>query len=57
MTADSKLPEAERQNYRNVVDCLSRTMKEGGVARMWTGATPTIARAMVLSSTMLASYR
>jgi hypothetical protein len=56
MTADSKLPEAERHNYRNVVDCLSRTMKEGGITRMWTGATPTIARAIVLSSTMLASY-
>eukprot|EP00038_Savillea_parva_P007786 m.172523 g.172523 ORF g.172523 m.172523 type:complete len:297 (-) comp13552_c0_seq1:1415-2305(-) len=56
MSADSNAPPAERKHYRNVVDCLSRAAKKGGVVAMWAGATPTIIRAMLLSSTMLASY-
>jgi solute carrier family 25 (mitochondrial oxoglutarate transporter), member 11 len=51
MSADSKLPLADRRNYTGVVNCLSRIAKEeGGVRMWWRGATPTVARATLLSS-------
>eukprot|EP00037_Helgoeca_nana_P020577 m.205354 g.205354 ORF g.205354 m.205354 type:complete len:321 (-) comp25323_c2_seq2:300-1262(-) len=56
MTADSKAPLAERKNYKHVFDCLARAAKTGGVRQMWAGADLTIARSMLLSSSMLASY-
>lgn len=37
-------------------DCLARAAKTGGVRQMWAGADLTIARSMLLSSSMLASY-
>ena len=56
MSADSKLPAAERRNYKNVVDCILRVSKEDGIPGLWRGATPTIIRAMLLSSSTLAVY-
>ena len=49
MSADSKMPEELRRNYKSVVDCLAVTFKEDGVAGMWTGGTPTIIRAVLYS--------
>eukprot|EP00282_Hemiselmis_andersenii_P047466 CAMPEP_0172089180 /NCGR_PEP_ID=MMETSP1043-20130122/23653_1 /TAXON_ID=464988 /ORGANISM="Hemiselmis andersenii, Strain CCMP441" /LENGTH=350 /DNA_ID=CAMNT_0012751581 /DNA_START=2243 /DNA_END=3296 /DNA_ORIENTATION=- len=56
MGADSKLPEAEKRNYKNVVDCCLRIAREEGVAKLWNGATPTIIRATLLSASVLACY-
>lgn len=56
MSADSKLPPAERRNYQNVIECITRVAKEDGVTGLWKGATPTIIRAMLLSSSTLAVY-
>jgi len=53
MSADSKLPPAERRNYKNVVDCIVRIYKEEGLTKLWRGATPTVARATVLSACQL----
>ncbi|CAJ1960688.1 unnamed protein product [Cylindrotheca closterium] len=50
MSADSKLPVAERRGYTNVVNCLQRIASEEGAANLWKGATPTVARATLLSA-------
>lgn len=50
MSADSKLPPADRRNYTGVFNCLSRIAKEEGVRMWWRGATPTVARATLLGS-------
>lgn len=56
MTADGRLPEAERRNYKNVVEALLRITKEEGVLTLWRGALPTMGRAMVVNAAQLASY-
>jgi solute carrier family 25 oxoglutarate transporter 11 len=54
--SDNSLPAAERRNYKNVVDALVRIGKEEGVRGLWTGAIPTVARAMSVNSSQLVSY-
>ncbi|CAF1055172.1 unnamed protein product, partial [Brachionus calyciflorus] len=49
MTADGKLPPAERRGYKNVFNALYRIAKEEKVTTLWKGATPTVARAMVVN--------
>lgn len=56
MTADGKLPAAEKRGYKNVFNALYRISKEESVATLWKGATPTVARAMVVNGAQLASY-
>ncbi|GFG31791.1 hypothetical protein Cfor_04228 [Coptotermes formosanus] len=56
MTADGRLPPAERRNYKNVFDSLFRIVKEEGVVTLWRGAIPTMGRAMVVNAAQLASY-
>mmetsp|Transcript_25224 Transcript_25224/g.43019 ORF Transcript_25224/g.43019 Transcript_25224/m.43019 type:complete len:324 (+) Transcript_25224:59-1030(+) len=56
MSADSRLPELERRNYKNVGECIVRVARTEGAGALWTGATPTVIRAMLLSSTTLAVY-
>lgn len=56
MTADGKLPEAERRGYKNVGDCIARIAKEEGVSQLWRGATPTVIRACLISAGSLAVY-
>jgi solute carrier family 25 oxoglutarate transporter 11 len=50
MSADSKMSPADRRNYTGVVNCLSRIRSEEGIRMWWRGATPTVARATLLSS-------
>lgn len=54
--SDNSLPKEERRNYKNVVDALSRIAREEGIKGLWTGAVPTIFRAMSLNSSQLVSY-
>ena len=56
MTADGRLPAAERRNYKHVGDALLRMAKEEGVLTLWRGAVPTMGRAMVVNAAQLASY-
>lgn len=53
MSADSKLPLAERRNYTSVYNCLVRIAKDEGPRQLWRGATPTVVRATLLSSASL----
>ncbi|XP_043269516.1 mitochondrial 2-oxoglutarate/malate carrier protein-like [Venturia canescens] len=56
MTADGRLPLAERRMYKNVFDALFRIIKEEGLFTLWRGAIPTMGRAMVVNAAQLASY-
>lgn len=55
MQADSTLPPDRRRNYKNVMDALTRIVKEEGAGGLFTGAGPTVVRAMALNMGMLAS--
>lgn len=56
MTADGRLPPAERRNYTGVFNALSRMVKEEGILTLWRGCVPTIGRAMVVNAAQLSSY-
>ncbi len=54
--ADGALPAAERRNYKNVFNAVSRISSSEGFTSLWKGASPTIVRAMALNLGMLAPY-
>lgn len=56
MTADGRLPLAERRGYKNVFDALIRITREEGFLTLWRGCVPTMGRAMVVNAAQLASY-
>jgi len=49
MQSDGLKPKAERANYRSVFDALKRIASAEGVGALWTGASPTVIRAMALN--------
>lgn len=55
MQADTTLPLDQRRNYKGVFDALARIVKDEGVGGLFTGAGPTVVRAMALNMGMLAS--
>jgi solute carrier family 25 (mitochondrial oxoglutarate transporter), member 11 len=56
MTADGRLPPAERRGYKNAFNAIYRIAKEESVLTLWRGATPTVIRAMVVNGAQLSSY-
>ncbi|KAI1473022.1 mitochondrial carrier [Daldinia caldariorum] len=56
MQSDGLKPVAERKNYKSVIDALSSIVKSEGVTALWSGATPTVARAMALNVGQLAFF-
>lgn len=56
MTADGRLPLAERRNYSSVFNALMRITREEGLLTLWRGTVPTMGRAMVVNAAQLASY-
>lgn len=56
MTADGKLPVAERRGYKNIFDALSRIGTEEQLKGLFVGLGPTILRAMVANVSQLVSY-
>lgn len=56
MTADGRLPIAERRNYKNAFNALIRIANEEGFLALWRGTIPTMGRAMVVNAAQLASY-
>lgn len=56
MQSDGLKPAAERKNYKSVLDALSRIAKTEGVPALWSGAYPTVVRAMALNFGQLAFF-
>jgi len=56
MCADGNLPPEQRRGYTSVGNALSRIIREEGVLTLWRGATPTIARAIVVNAAQLGTY-
>lgn len=56
MQSDGLKPAAQRANYKSVVDALSRIAKAEGVGALWSGAYPTVVRAMALNFGQLAFF-
>ncbi|KAH8295766.1 hypothetical protein KR018_008261 [Drosophila ironensis] len=56
MMADNRLPLGERRNYKNVGQAFGRIVREEGVATLWRGCFPSVARAMVVNMVQLSSY-
>uniref|UniRef100_A0A0R3TPI5 Mitochondrial 2-oxoglutarate/malate carrier protein n=1 Tax=Rodentolepis nana TaxID=102285 RepID=A0A0R3TPI5_RODNA len=56
MTADGRLPIADRRNYKNVFNALYRIFNEEGLLALWRGAVPTMGRAAVVNVAQLVSY-
>ncbi|KAJ9640477.1 putative mitochondrial 2-oxoglutarate/malate carrier protein [Coniosporium apollinis] len=56
MQSDGLKPKEARANYRSVIDALLRISKTEGVAALWSGAYPTVVRAMALNFGQLAFF-
>jgi len=56
MQSDGLKPAAERARYKSVVDALMRISKNEGVPALWSGAYPTVVRAMALNFGQLAFF-
>ncbi|KAF1982139.1 mitochondrial 2-oxoglutarate/malate carrier protein-like protein [Aulographum hederae CBS 113979] len=56
MQSDGLKPAAARANYSSVIDALLRISRNEGVAALWSGATPTVVRAMALNFGQLAFF-
>jgi solute carrier family 25 oxoglutarate transporter 11 len=49
MQSDLTLPIEERRNYNNVFNAFSRIIREEGIRTLWSGAIPTMSRAVSLN--------
>jgi solute carrier family 25 oxoglutarate transporter 11 len=56
MQADGSLPVAQRRNYKHIFHALASVGRAEGIRGFWAGATPTVTRGMVVSSSQLATY-
>jgi len=56
MSNDGALPEAQRRNYKSVIDCGTRIAREEGVMAFWRGSTPFVTRACLVGATQVATY-
>lgn len=56
MQADGLKPKETRANYRSVPDAFSRIARQEGLSSLWSGASPTVARAMALNFGQLAFF-
>jgi solute carrier family 25 oxoglutarate transporter 11 len=56
LQSDSMAPVAERKNYKNVFDALTRTVSEEGAGALYKGLAPNILRGMSMNVGMLACY-
>ncbi|KAI5362947.1 Putative mitochondrial carrier protein [Septoria linicola] len=56
LQSDGMKPRDQRANYRSVVDALMRIAKAEGITALWSGAYPTIVRAMATNFGQLAFF-
>nr|AAM63236.1 putative mitochondrial dicarboxylate carrier protein [Arabidopsis thaliana] len=56
MQADGRLPLTDRRNYKSVLDAITQMIRGEGVTSLWRGSSLTINRAMLVTSSQLASY-
>lgn len=56
MQSDGLKPKDSRANYRSVIDALMRISKAEGVTALWSGALPTVVRAMALNFGQLSFF-
>lgn len=56
MQADFGKPQADRRNYKHAIDGLIRMVREEGVASLFRGVGANSARAVLMTSSQLASY-
>lgn len=56
MQSDGLKPAAARANYRSVFDALSRITRTEGIGALWSGALPTVIRAMALNMGQLTFF-
>lgn len=54
--ADIRMPMDQRRNYTGLFNAIQRISAEEGVATLWRGVGPTVARGAVVSMTQLSSY-
>lgn len=55
LQADTTLPVNQRRNYKGLFDAMSRVIKDEGITGLFTGATPTIIRAICLNAAMMST--
>eukprot|EP00419_Tripos_fusus_P029881 CAMPEP_0172718098 /NCGR_PEP_ID=MMETSP1074-20121228/73356_1 /TAXON_ID=2916 /ORGANISM="Ceratium fusus, Strain PA161109" /LENGTH=202 /DNA_ID=CAMNT_0013543185 /DNA_START=282 /DNA_END=890 /DNA_ORIENTATION=- len=56
MSNDNSLPVAERRNYKGIMDCASRIVREEGIPAFWRGSTPFVMRASLVGATQVGTY-
>ncbi len=56
MQSDGLKPLDQRKNYKSVIDALSSISKSEGIGALWSGAAPTVVRAMALNFGQLAFF-
>lgn len=56
MSNDATLPAAERRNYKGIMDCGTRILREEGISAFWRGSTPFVTRACLVGATQIATY-
>lgn len=56
LQADSNLPIAQRNNYKNVIDAVIRIAKEEKIPTLWRGSFPTVVRAMAMNFSLLVPF-
>jgi hypothetical protein len=56
MQSDGLKPAAQRANYRSALHALTSITRNEGITALWSGATPTIIRAMALNFGQLAFF-
>jgi len=56
MQSDGLQPKEQRANYRSVFDALARITRNEGVLALWSGASPTVIRAMSTNFGQLAFF-
>lgn len=56
MQADTLAKDGERRGYKNVFDAIFKITKSEGVATLWRGSIPLVARGAAMNMGMMASY-